>query len=190
MYTVSDETHPSAQRINPFMSNGQPLFHNRMCQNVPDTVSPLLTGRKLATLILQVCSGPVSHIRSMVKRRRPTSGSVQTFLSGEHIRADCMGLVSSSAKRSMLVSRRRSQAMYRHSCPADTDGCSVHVMSSAVYTLGRFHNLDAVTATIFTSAWCDGTPRGLGCVTWLAGPGTFPTRTTANGGEKSSRLVG
>jgi hypothetical protein len=66
----------------------------------------------------------------------------------------------------------------------------VHVMSSAVCTLGRIQDLDAVAATNCTSVLCDSTPRGLGFATWLAWPGTSPPRTTASGGEKSSRLAG
>jgi hypothetical protein len=57
MCTVSDETHRPAQRVNLFMSTGHtPLFLNHMSHNVNDTVSSLLTGHKLSTLIIQVCA--------------------------------------------------------------------------------------------------------------------------------------
>jgi hypothetical protein len=65
----------------------------------------------------------------------------------------------------------------------------VRVMSSTVCTLDRVQDLDAVASTICAPAWCDGAPRGLGCVTRLVRPGTSP-QATASGVEKSSRLVG
>jgi hypothetical protein len=42
--------HRPAQRVNLFLSTGHnPLFLNHLCDNVQDTVSSLLTGRKLST---------------------------------------------------------------------------------------------------------------------------------------------
>jgi hypothetical protein len=115
--------------------------------------------------------------RCLVERRRLTSDNVQTFSSGGHVRTGW-----DSSHNRLFVEQielgSRDEVVPRqcpdNSCPSDIDGCSVHVVSSTICTLDRVQDLDAVASTICTSAWCDGTPRGLGCVTWFARPGTSP----------------